>query len=55
MRDAQDALDAELARHQRGILVFSRVENMRSRTAAYYVDDPVHAQQLVSQLKASSM
>lgn len=51
-RDAQDALDAELARHQRGILVFTRVENMSSRMAAYYADDPVHAQQLASRLAA---
>ena len=49
VRDAQDALDAELARHQRGILVFTRVENMSSRTAAYYADDPAYVQQLVSQ------
>lgn len=52
VRDVQDALDTELARHQRGILVFTRVESMSSRVAAYYVDDPLHAQQQAEQLAA---
>ena len=52
VRDAQDALDAELARHQRGILVFSRVENMSSRVAAFYVDDAAYATALAEQLAA---
>ena len=52
VRDVQDALDTELAHHQRGILVFTRVENMSTRVAAFYVDDPAHAQQLAQQLAA---
>ena len=52
VRDAQDALDTELARHQRGILVFSRVENMSSRVAAFYVDDAAYATALAEQLAA---
>ena len=52
VRDVQDALDTELARHQRGILVFTRVESMSSRVAAYYVDDPVYAQQQAEKLAA---
>jgi hypothetical protein len=54
VRDAQDALDAELARHQRGILVFSRVESMNSRVAAFYVDDAAYATVLAQQLGAQN-
>lgn len=50
MRDAQDALDEQLSREQRGILAFSRVENMSARVATYYVEDPAHAVQLAGQL-----
>lgn len=50
VRDAQDALDEQLSREQRGILVFSRVENLSSRVAAYYVEDLAHAVQLARQL-----
>ena len=49
VRDAQDALEAELERQQRGILVFSRVESMTSRTSAYYVEDVDYALQLAKQ------
>ena len=50
VRDAQDALDEQLSREQRGILAFSRVENMSARVATYYVEAPVHAVQLAGQL-----
>ena len=50
VRDAQDALDEQLSREQRGILAFSRVENMSARVATYYVEDPAHAVQLAAQL-----
>ena len=53
-RDAQDALDEELARQQRGILVFSRVEKMNSRVAAFYVDDAAYATALAQQLGAQN-
>lgn len=52
VRDAQDALDAALTQHQRGILAFSRVENMSTRAAAFYVDDAAHASALAKQLGA---
>ncbi|MBV8248193.1 MAG: hypothetical protein JO200_07045 [Comamonas sp.] len=52
VRDAQDAMDAELAREQSGILVFSRLENMNSRLAAFYVEDPAQAAQLARRLGA---
>lgn len=52
VRDAQDGLEAELARQQRGILAFTRVESMSSRVAAFYVDEPVYAAQLAQQLAA---
>lgn len=52
VRDAHDALDAELERGQRGILVYTRMEQMRSRVAAFYVDDPEHAAQLAHRLGA---
>lgn len=51
-RDAQDALDAELLRQQRGILAFTRMEGMDFRVAAFYVDDPDAAAQLARQLAA---
>ena len=51
-RDAQDALDAELLRQQRGILAYTRMENMESRVAAFYVDDPDAAAALARQLAA---
>ena len=50
VRDAQDALDEQLSSQQRGILAFSRIEDMRSRVATYYVEDPAHAMQLAQQL-----
>lgn len=50
VRDAQDALDEQLSHQQRGILAFSRIEDMRSRVATYYVEDPAHALQLARQL-----
>lgn len=52
VREAQDALDAELARQQRGIFVYSRVEDMCSRVAAFYVDDAADVEQLASRLAA---
>lgn len=52
VRDAQDALEAELARLQRGIMAFTRVEGMNTRVAAYYVDEPAYAEQLAHQLAA---
>lgn len=52
VRDAHDALDAELLRQQRGIQAFSRLEGMQSRTVAFYVDDPDYALQLAQQLGA---
>lgn len=50
VRDVQDGLETELGRQQRGILAFARVEGMRTRSAAFYVDDPVYAVQLAKQL-----
>lgn len=50
VRDAQDALDEQLSREQRGILAFSRVEGQRARVATYYVEDPAHAVQLARRL-----
>lgn len=50
VRDAQDAMESELERMQRGILAFSRVENMSTRTAVFYVDDVAHASQLALRL-----
>lgn len=47
---AQDGLDAELLRQQRGVLVFARTEAMQSRVAAFYVDEPAHAAQLARQM-----
>ena len=51
-RAAQDALDAELLRQQRGILAFTRMEGMQSRVAAFYVDDPDAVTSLAHQLAA---
>ncbi len=50
---AQDALEAELLRLQRGVQAFSRTEAMQSRVAAFYVDDPVYAMQLARQMAAA--
>ncbi|WP_353235991.1 hypothetical protein [Diaphorobacter ruginosibacter] len=52
VRDAQDALETELELRQRGILAFSRVEGMRSRTASFYVEDVEHATRLANELAA---
>ena len=51
-RQAQDALDAELLRQQRGIQAFTRMEGMAFRVAAFYVDDPEVATQLAQRLAA---
>ncbi|MEG2768390.1 MAG: hypothetical protein RR943_13105 [Comamonas sp.] len=52
VRDAHDALDAELQRLQRGIQAFARMEGMQWRTVAFYVDDPDYAMQLANRLGA---
>ncbi len=52
VRDAQDALEAELQRQQRGVLAFSRMENMSTRTACFYVEDADYAMQLAQRLNA---
>jgi hypothetical protein len=51
-RDAQDALEAELLRLQRGITAFTRIEGMATRTAVFYVDDPADALPLAERLGA---
>ncbi|WP_370680872.1 hypothetical protein [Comamonas sp. GB3 AK4-5] len=51
-RDAQDALEAELLRLQRGVTAFTRLEGMATRVAAFYVDDPAHALQWAERLEA---
>lgn len=50
VRDAHDALDRQLSSQQRGILAFSRIEEMRSRVALYYVEDPESVMHLAQQL-----
>ncbi|QNP47682.1 hypothetical protein [Diaphorobacter aerolatus] len=52
VRDAQDALEAALRQQQRGVLAFSRVEDMSTRLAAFYVDDVEHASALAGRLGA---
>ena len=49
-RDAQDALDVALAQQHAGLLVFTRVEDMSARVAAYYVDNAAAAAQLAQQI-----
>ena len=51
-RDAQDALNDELERLHGGLLVFTRVEQMRSRVAGYYVVDVDSAKQLAARVSA---
>lgn len=49
VRDAHDALDRQLSSQQCGILAFSRIEEMRSRVALYYVEDPESVMHLAQQ------
>lgn len=53
VRDVHDALGDELERLHGGLLVFTRVEQMSSRVAAYYVEDAEAAQQLAQRMSAA--
>ena len=52
VRDAHDALGDELERLHAGLMVFTRVEQMSSRVAAYYVENAEAAQQLAQRISA---
>ncbi|MGE8319086.1 MAG: hypothetical protein ACN6O3_10095 [Comamonas sp.] len=52
VRDAHEALQAELERLHGGLLAFTRIEQMDTRVAGYYVEDAVAATELAHQLAA---
>ena len=53
VRDAHDALGDELERLHAGLMVFTRVEQMSSRVAAYYVENAEAAEQLAQRMSAA--
>lgn len=49
-RDACDALQSRMEQHHSGILVYTRVEDMSARVAAFYVEDAQAATHLAQQM-----